>query len=416
MSKLMFGVAAIALAIALPAIAQAPQPDQWLAKMPAAPEREMIANACLGCHNAERIVNADHDAYEWDVLVTGMMNVGAPLTQDEGEKVKAYLTKNIPAQAEPKLKLLPGPAKVRIVEWQVPTKGSRPHDPIATKDGSLWYTAQRSSILGKVDMKTGKITEYKTRTPMSGPHGLADDADGNIWYTGNFKSHVGKLDVKTGQFTEYKMPDPKARDPHTPIFDRQGNLWFTLQGANMIGRLNPKNGDLKLVESKTPRSLPYGTVFDTKNQLWIVLFGTNKLAKVDADMNITEYTLPSADSRPRRQAIDADDVIWYADFPRGYIGKFDTKTGKLVKEYMSPSGPKSEPYGITVINGIVWYNEGNAHPNGLVRFDPKTEQFQTFPIPSGGGVVRNMEPTPDGKGIVMAMSAQDKVGVAWIDE
>ena len=56
-------------------------------------------------------------------------------------------------------------------------------------------------------------------------------------------------------------------------------------------------------------------------------------------MNITEYTLPSADSRPRRQAIDADDVIWYADFPRGYVGKFDTKTGKLVKEYLSPSGP-----------------------------------------------------------------------------
>ena len=95
------------------------------------------------------------------------------------------------------------------------------------------------------------------------------------------------------------------------------NIWFTLQGANMIGRLNPKNGDLKLVESKTPRSLPYGTVFDSKQQLWVVLFGTNKIAKIDANMNITEYTLPAADARPRRQAIDADDVIWYADFPRG---------------------------------------------------------------------------------------------------
>ena len=32
----------------------------------------------------------------------------------------------------------------------------------------------------------------------------------------------------------------------------------------------------------------------------------------------------------------------------------------------------------------------------LVRFDPKTERFQTWAIPSGGGVVRNMMPTPDG--------------------
>ena len=162
----------------------------------------------------------------------------------------------------------------------------------------------------------------------------------------------------------------------------------------MIGRLNPKTGEIKLVESPDRRARCLTARCSTpRTQLWIVLFGTNKIAKIDADMKITEYTLPAADARPRRIAIDADDVIWYADFPRGYLGKFDTKTGKLVKEYLSPSGPKSEPYGITVLNGIVWYNEGNANPNGLVRFDPKTETFQTFPIPSGGGVVRNMEPT-----------------------
>jgi len=68
MSKLMLGVAAAALAFALPAIAQAPQPDQWLAKLPAAPERDMIAGACQVCHNAERIVTAPHDAFEWDRL------------------------------------------------------------------------------------------------------------------------------------------------------------------------------------------------------------------------------------------------------------------------------------------------------------------------------------------------------------
>ena len=272
MSKLMLGVAAIALAIALPAIAQAPQPaaDQWLAKMPAAPERDMIASACLGCHNAERIVGADHDAYEWDVLVTGMMNVGAPLTQEEGAKVKAYLTKNIGARPS---RTEDVPAR-HVRSWHAgadqrlsSARPDRDKDGLSGTPGSAHHSR-------RVDMKRVR-SPIQTKTPMSGPHGLADDAEGNIWYTGNFKSHVGKLDVKTGQFTEYKMPDPKARDPHTLIFDRQGNLWFTLQGANMIGRLDPKSGALKLVESKTPRSLPYGTVFDTKNQLWIVLFGTN---------------------------------------------------------------------------------------------------------------------------------------------
>jgi virginiamycin B lyase len=411
LKKALLGAAVFGL-FAVPALSQnAADPD--VNRLPAGPERAIVAQACTVCHTLERIVTASHDKFEWDSVVDGMVNVGAPLTPDQIPQVKAYLAK-IPAEAEPKLKVLPGPAKVTIKEWAVPTAGSRPHDPLAMPDGSLWYTGHRASVLGRLDPKTGKITEYKTKTPVSGPHGLAGDKDGNIWFTGNFKGYIGKLDPKSGQFTEYRLPDPKARDPHTPIFDKTGNLWFTVQGGNMIGRLIPATGEIKLVEAPTPKSLPYGTVIDSKNKLWIVLFGTNKIASVDNNMKVTEYPLPSADARPRRLAIDADDVIWYSDFSRGYLGKFDTKTGKFVKEYLSPSGPKSEPYGITVIDGIVWYNEGNAKPNGLVRFDPKSESFQSFPIPSGGGVVRNMMPTADKKGIVMAESAQNKVAIATI--
>ena len=356
-------------------------------------------------------MTADHDANAWGILVDGMTNVGAPVTPEEKEQLKKFLAK-IPPHKEPVLKMVSGPAKVTIKEWDLPTAGTRPHDPLAMADGSLWYTGHRGSLLGRLDPATGKITEYHTKTPISGPHGLAADKDGNVWYTGNFKGYIGKLDVKSGQFTEYKMPDPKARDPHTPMFDKQGRLWFTVQGANMIGRLEPATGAIKLVTAKTPGSLPYGTVFDTKGTLWIDLFGTNKLASLDENMNITEYTLPEG-ARPRRIAIDANDTVWYTDFERGYLGKFDTKTGKLVKEYLSPSGPKSEPYGITVIDGIVWYSESHAHPNGLVRFDPKTETFQTFVIPHGG-VVRNMMPTADKKGIVMAESGENKVAIAYI--
>jgi virginiamycin B lyase len=105
--------------------------------------------------------------------------------------------------------------------------------------------------------------------------------------------------------------------------------------------------------------------------------------------------LPNADSRPRRVAITADDIIWYSDYSRGYLGRLDTKTGK-VTEWPSPSGPKSEPYGITAVGDAIWYSESNTKPNTLVRFDIKSEKFQTWPIPSGGGVVRNMVHTPDG--------------------
>jgi virginiamycin B lyase len=48
-----------------------------------------------------------------------------------------------------------------------------------------------------------------------------------------------------------------------------------------------------------------------------------------------------------------------------------------------------------------------------VRFDPRTKQFSTAVIPSGGGVVRHMVATPDGK-LYLACSGVNKVAVAEI--
>jgi len=141
-----------------------------------------------------------------------------------------------------------------------------------------------------------------------------------------------------------------------------------------------------------------------------------RLATLDADtMAIKEVVLPNPGTRPRRIAIDANDVIWISDYSRGYLGMYDTKTG-ATKEWASPGGPRSQPYGITTLNGVVWYNEGSIKPNGLVRFDPKTEKFQTFAIlPSGGGTVRNMMPSSDGKSILMAESGVNRVAIATIE-
>ena len=59
---------------------------------------------------------------------------------------------------------------------------------------------------------------------------------------------------------------------------------------------------------------------------------------------------------------------------------------------------------------MVWYSESGVKPNTIVRFDPKTETFARAKIPSGGGVIRNMVATSDGR-VYIACSGVDKVGV-----
>jgi virginiamycin B lyase len=172
--------------------------------------------------------------------------------------LKAHLVKTYPVKGRPDAVIVNGPLKVSMKAWPVPTPGSRPHDPLAAKDGSLWYTGQMTSALGRVDPKTGAVKEFPLKTEHAGPHGLTEDKAGNIWYTGNHAAHIGKLNPKTGEVTEYKMPEADAKDPHTLLFDKTGNtLWFTVQNANRIGRLDPKTGEVKLFTPPTPKSRPY---------------------------------------------------------------------------------------------------------------------------------------------------------------
>jgi virginiamycin B lyase len=372
--------------------------------------KDLVSTACSQCHALTLVTGAGYSREEWPMVFGGMVK----LPPDQVSVVTDYLAKNFPEKPKPRAVLIPGNVKVSIKEWVVPSLGSRPHDPLAMSDGSIWWTGQWANVIGRLNPKTGEMKEFPLKTPQTGPHGLTADSDGNIWFTGNSAGLVGRLNPKTGDVTEYKMPDAAARDPHTPLFDKNGMLWFTLQSSNMVGRLNPKTGEIKLATAPTPRSNPYGMVIDSKGTPWFVQFGVNKLASIDPNtMAIKEFTLPNPDTRPRRLAITSGDILWYADYSRGYLGRFDTKTG-AVKEWPSPGGPQSQPYGIVGLKDVIWYSESAVSPNTLVRFDPKTEKFQTWAIPSGGGVVRNMMATTDGNGLVLACSGRNRVALVEI--
>lgn len=50
----------------------------------------------------------------------------------------------------------------------------------------------------------------------------------------------------------------------------------------------------------------------------------------------------------------------------------------------------------------------------MVRFDPTSKKFQSWPIPSGGSTVRNMVSAPEGS-IYIACSGVNKVGIVKVE-
>ena len=147
------------------------------------------------------------------------------------------------------------------------------------------------------------------------------------------------------------MPNPKARDPHTIAFLQDGRIFFTVQAGNFIGTLDPKapDGAIKLVESPTVNSRPYGVRLDSKGVPFFDEFNSNKIGQRRSE-DAGHHRVPAArpkDARPRRIAIGKDDTVWYGDYARGFLGHLDPKTGK-VEEFPSPGGPDSKPYAIDV--------------------------------------------------------------------
>jgi virginiamycin B lyase len=373
--------------------------------LPDGPGKELVQTTCAKCHGLNLITNYWGNTRQgWHDVIGTMV----ALPKDQADVVTSYLATHFPVKPAPEAVVVSGPAQVTIKEWLVPTLGSRPRDPLAARDGSFWWAAMYGHRLGRLDLKTGDMKEFPL-PEGAGPHGLVDDKAGNVWYTGMMRNAVGMLDPKTGKVIEHPLPEG-FRGPHTPVIDPKGMVWFTVQ-SGAVGRINPQTGEMKVAKPPSAPTYPYGIQVNSKGIPWYVDFRGNRVASINPDtMEIKEYVLPNAESRPRRIAITPDDAIWYTDYPRGYIGRLDPATG-AVREWPSPGGARSLPYGIASTGNVLWYSESGVRPNTLVRFDPKTEKFQSWIIPAGGGVVRHMMGTPDGD-VLLAESGLNRVAFA----
>ena len=218
-----------------------------------------------------------------------------------------------------------------------------------------------------------------------------EDRSGNVWFTAISKNYIGKLDPKTGEVTEYPAQRAwRPRAAHADLRRSKGTLFFTLQSGH-VGRLVPATGVMTIVKTPSENTYPYGIQVNSKGVPWYVDFRGNRVGQRRSGDD-EDHRIHACRTRRRgRAASRSPRTMWSGTrISRGAIsGRFDPRTG-AVKEWPSPSGASSQPYGIATEKDIVWYSESAVTPNTLVRFDPKTEAFQSWAIPSGGGVVRNM--------------------------
>jgi virginiamycin B lyase len=275
-----------------------------------------------------------------------------------------------------------GPAPVTEVE-QFPIPGNRPHDVAVAPDGRVWYTAQRSGSLDRLDPSTAEVEQVPLGAGAA-PHGVIVGPDGDAWVTDQGLNALVRVDHDTLAVDVF--PASADVSMHTAAFAPDGMLWFTGQ-AGYVGRFDPATGQMDLFE--TGGGGPYGITVTPDGDVYYAALAGSYIARVDpATGEISRIDPPTSDQGARRVWTDTGGRIWVSYWNTGHLALYDPAAGSW-QEWRLP-GESPQAYAVYVDEtDHPWVSDfGGNH--ALLRFDPAAETFESFELPTPGGEVRQI--------------------------
>lgn len=277
-------------------------------------------------------------------------------------------------------------AGAQQVQYYPVPQGGRPHDVAPAPDGTVWYTAQRTGQLGRLDPKSGKV-DLVPLGDGAAPHGVIVGPDGAAWVTEGGTNAIVKVDPATLSVTRYPLPEgTRYANLNTCAFDGNGILWFTGQ-TGFYGRVDPKSGEVKVWEAPRGRG-PYGIAATPDGSIWYASLAGSHIARIDtATGAVTIVEPPTAKQGARRVWSDSKGRIWVSEWNSGQVSVHDPKDGSWKQWKLPGDGPKA--YSVYVDErDKVWLTDFTA--NAIVLFDPATETFTSFPSDRPSAAVRQM--------------------------
>jgi virginiamycin B lyase len=296
----------------------------------------------------------------------------------------ALTTATSPA-AETTITATSPPPEPTMEEFIVPP-GSRPHDVAPAPDGAVWYTAQGSGELGRLDPGTGQ-TRHIPLGAGSSPHGVIVGPDGAPWITDSGLNAIVRVDPETASVQLFPLPAGRGNaNLNTAAFDGNGVLWFTGQNG-FYGRLDPAKGEVELFDAPRGRG-PYGIATTPAGDVYYASLAGSHIARINTETaEATPIDPPTAGQGARRVWSDSQGRIWVSEWTAGQLGMYDPATDSW-QEWRLP-GERPQAYAVYVDErDMVWVSDFGA--NALVRFEPATETFTVFPLPSANAALRQI--------------------------
>ncbi len=220
----------------------------------------------------------------------------------------------------------PDPA-TRAHEWLIENPGHinvAPHG-VIEQNGMVFWTELAGSHLGQLDPQTGAMSRTPALTPGGGVHTLAADSLGNIWYTQIAANKIGRMNIKTKKITEWE-PIQNA-DFYAVVIDPRNRAWVSGVGTATIVMYDPKTENW----TKFPTTYPARRMsVDSKGKIWFCEYFGNAIGVIDpATRKVTEYKLPLRNGNPYEIWADHQDNLWIDNAVYDAMVKFEPRSKKF---------------------------------------------------------------------------------------
>jgi streptogramin lyase len=215
--------------------------------------------------------------------------------------------------------------------------------------------------------------------------GIATGSDGALWFAEYTTYRIGRMTV-AGAITEY---GPTSGSPSGPLAGPDGALWFGEYNPNLIGRITTAG---IITEYAVPccgqisglAAGPDGTLWFTQN---------NRIGRITtAGVVISQYALPSAETRAGAIAAGPDGAMWFSEFIPGPVGSNASGINRIgrittagsVTEYALPQSPVLQGVGGMTAgsDGAIWFTEYNAGRIGRISMSGVVTEYDGIGFPA----------------------------------
>jgi virginiamycin B lyase len=428
-----------------------------LARLSSDDKREEFTRQCTFCHQqgswATRVPRGRED---WDKIFKLMARMGGIISPALRAELPAafnaaYAEQSyLPALAQPFVAPAPPQglaATAVITEWDIGNPGSMQHDITVHPDGQIYSVDTNQDQLYRLDPRTNERKAWaipRGDSPLGGvfnttgtllapnsnahvaPHSLQVAPDGSVWVTLCLGNKVGRFDPKTEHWDMFTQD--QGLYPHTLRFDHQGRVWYTLAVSNHVGMIDPKSGERRTIRlpartwgqavavrlmplvlwagryvdltDSASRSagldlpVPYGIDIAPDGGVWFSQLNVRRIGRIDPDTGSVEM-IDTPFPGPRRLRFDSQGNLWIPGFSAGLIARYAPSTGEF-RTWKLPTDGVDTPYALNVDRrtDTVWICGTNS--DTLMSFDPGTERFTVYPLPTRVTYTREIDFDDDG--------------------